>query len=97
MAARRCCKFRKAEKDDVRVAGYVAIRCRLAQKPRDISVVAAALIMHAERMNGVTRTFHEIATLLQVDESHKGVNIREVRPVVSSTCQRKQLPRNRPP
>jgi len=77
--ARRCGEMRKAGDGAGAATGGVA-PCRLAQKPRDVSVVAAALVVHTEGMHGVTHSFHEIFVLLQGDESRKCVDVRKARP-----------------
>jgi len=91
--ARRCGEMRKAG-DGAGAATCGVASCRLAQKPRDVSVVAAALVVHAEGMHGVTHSFHEIVMLLQGDESRKCVDVRKARPHPhSGLCNRPPIDR----
>lgn len=54
--------------------------CRLARKPKDVSVVAASLVVQFEGMHGVTRSLREMVMLLHGDGSRKCVDVRKVRP-----------------
>jgi len=58
--------------------GAQRCKCRLSQKPKNHAVVAAVLLMHAEREHGTTHQFQEVATLLQGDAQSRDVSMADV-------------------